>query len=555
MNLRPSSLQACGRVRPRAGWTVVLAGVLFVLVFAAAPRFSGRIKGDCSASATDDWTIERLPADVQLVIRIRDADRQRQSPPGQALARAIAESRLFAETNAAWNNLARDLFLEPEEAFRRLAGRRIVLAIAGENAAGDRDWAILSDVDPAIERSLRGALNIAPRAAIAGQPILSLEDGRFELAICAGGNRKGKPETRTLVLAPTGRGNLLERIVMSLAGMDAGPLLRDTRAMKDSHALLDGDVFVLAVRQDRPLDYLGLSASLVANGWEARLLASPEMILGPKAHELAQAQQLAPWSAAAIGELAPQAVAVAMFEGMPGMETWGPMLPAEAAERLDGLLGQRALLGIFVAAGKPHTGKPADPPSVGLVLAFETPDTAALAAPADAVLGRFVGALQTGARATDQDRPDFQGFQPDAPRVVPLSGSAAALWRPILGATPILTWVFGPSAPQPEAKPQPGWWVIALASSEPDPVRPAPTWAATVCGQLVAPEPPADRRPRVTAGAVKVSALVGWLEAIHADPAGTFAPLRFINAVTWDAWLTPTGSIEGVVRLRTAAEP
>jgi hypothetical protein len=321
--------------------------------------------------------------------------------------------------------------------------------------------------------------------------------------------------------------------------------------LKEAGPLLDGDVFVIAMRSaPTGPEQIMLSATLVNDGWNAGLRASPVLLPGDNPPD----GPYPLWSAQAVDELAPEAVALVMSDGLLGLDRWAPlfMVPTlpEAAERLHGLLGRRTFLGLFRA---PHDDDQA--PGIALALGLEAPDTAALAGPGDAVIARLIGAVEAGANARDADRPDFEGYLPNVPRAVRLTGPVSALWRPLLGPRPILTWLYqsGPEDQRPvdAAGPRPGWWFMALAPS--DQRRPAPGWASGVCERLT--RPGADQRPRVSVGAVRVAELVRWLADIHADPKASLAPLRGIDEVRWDTWIAPDGRVEGAVRITTTPAP
>jgi hypothetical protein len=534
------------RAWPRAWWAVACLG-LWSAVGAA-------LAGTGAAGPDPLAIIERLPADVQVVLRINKADRQRQSAPGRALARAAREASLFADTGRAWANLAARLGWEPDDAFARLAGRRIILAIAEPAPDGRRSWAVLSDVDDRAERALLKGLAAAPRLSIAGHPVRSIEDGRFELAVFhhpeAGGGRAG--ESCTLILAPASSGEFLDRIVRSMAGEPIGPVLADSPVLEVAAPLLSGDVFFMARGGEAQAGaYLAVSATLVKDGWDAKILASPGMLLSDQGAD--QGGEIEKWSAGAIDQLAEHAIGIVISSGMAGLDRWLPMLTLptlpEAADRLRGLVGGRVMLGMFRlpdAQGRPS-------PNVALSCAFDSPDTDLLAGPADAVLARLIGAVEAGAGAGDDDRPDFDGFLPEVPRVVPLTGPVASLWKPLVGTNPQLAWVYRAEKRPPGGGSRPGWWMIGLVPADQEIGGSA--WISTSASALAADEGGDDQRARITTGFVRLADLAKWMSQVRADPKGAMAPLTFIETARWDAWLAPTGLVEGTLRLRTVPPP
>jgi hypothetical protein len=486
--------------------------------------------------------VERLPADIGVVVCLKNADVQRRSAPGQAVLRSLSGAKFFAETGGAWVKLAGSLGWEPEEAFVRLAGRQLVFVLAGAEGDARRPWAVLSDVDDQAERRLLTRLRPAPRKTIAGHPVLSLEDGRFELAVFGAPRDADRAGSFTIVLAPTGRGDLLDRIVSALAGRGHGAALGDVPALRDALGAQASDLFVMVSRgEGEGREEIVLAATLAPGGWKAHLSASPGLFFRGGPPE----EGISPWSAGAVEDLGADAVALVMSDSRLDLGLWTPLflvptLP-EATERLRGLVGQRIFAGLFRA-------RDPDGPTPGVAVAFgaDAPDIAALAAPADAVIGRLVGALEAGVGASDRDRPDFAGFLPWVPRVVPLRGSAAGIWRPLLGPRPLLAWAY--ASAQQEGR-GPGWWLTALAPSD---ERHAPAaWTLGTCRALAAADAPDDLRARVSAGMVRVNELVRWLGDIHADPTGALTPFRCLDAVRWDTWLAPGGRVEGTVRVNT----
>ncbi len=537
-----------GRWGPRAGWAVALAVVLPCLAAARSVAQSAPIA--VAAKSSSDAAIGRLPADLELVVCVRDADRQRQSPPGRAIVQSIAGAKLFSETSAAWVKFGVLLGWGPEEAFSRLAGRRLVLAI-GPVVDGARSWALLSDVYGDAERRLRSRLRPSPRQTIAGQPVLSLEDGRFELAIfCPPINSAARAATPcTIILAPTGRGDLLDRIVRGLAGEPPGSTLADSAAMKDVRSLMGADIFVLAQRlDDGGAEFAATGATLDGDGWTARLRASHGWFAGSVMRD----EPTLPWSAAAADELAPGAIALLLSDGLPGLERWVPLLAIptlpEAAERLRGLLGRRTFLGLFRSPNPD-----CEPATVALAVGFESPDIGALAAPGDAVVGRLVAAIEAGADARERDRPDFLGFLPSSPRVVPLTGQASVIWRPLLGLRPALAWVYRPTPSGSGGGPLPGWWFATLAPS--DEGGRLSGWVSRACETLARPRAANDLRPRVSVGSVRVADLVRWIAEVHADPTESLLPLRCIENIRWDAWVVPGGRVDGEARISVPPVP
>ncbi len=192
----------------------------------AAPRPPADCPVACAAAIAD------IPDDVDLVVVVENGADLRVSPIGDAAARFLADSGIIVDLTKAWKALGDQMGWSTQETFDRLLGRRVVLLSKSLGQGGDRRWAILSDVSAETERVLKEKLEAAPRAISQGHKILTVENGAYELTshhhTTARTTTAGTKAVRasrpiadnarvTLVLGPTGRGELFDEMLTRLS--------------------------------------------------------------------------------------------------------------------------------------------------------------------------------------------------------------------------------------------------------------------------------------------------------------------------------------------------
>ena len=209
-----------------------------VAAFHGGARIQAAGRPDGEAGAPSLGAVEaaaELPDDLDLVLVIDHASALRETPIGQSVRTFLMEAGGLDDMTKAWKGLAQEIGWSEDVAFDRLLGRRVVLAsrTTGEGESASRVWAVLSDVSVETEQRLKEKLKAAPRAIDAGHQILSVENGMYELAshrrvknASDGGSTGKTPETVTLVLGPTGRGELFDQVVRVLAHGAERPLGR-----------------------------------------------------------------------------------------------------------------------------------------------------------------------------------------------------------------------------------------------------------------------------------------------------------------------------------------
>lgn len=510
--------------------------------------------------------LHALPADVDAVVVVADAARQRTGGAGAALAELIGESKLFDDTVRAWRNLAAVLDWPADRAFDELLGRRVTVVIDGLADGEPFRWALLSEVTPAAEARLRERLKPAPRGIVAGLPVLAVEDGRYELAIS---RRKG---TSLILLAQAGEASLFDRLVPVLSGRASGPLLGQSEAMKTAAELCAGDVFVLyrppLERAGEAPGFAAVSATLNGDGWTARLISTPGVIWASSGADFSA---LEPWSDAAFEALSRDAMIATM--GVLGQATpsWRTVLdgqlwtaplgfadPGEMAK----LLGQRGMFVVRATPAPPDARqRKQERPSerLSVVLGLETTDAAAMAVAGDRIIASVIPLLEAGCIGGEPGAPgpQYDGAMPEAVRIVTLEGEFAEAMGSAFGPTPVLSWGYcfaGGAAPPPllmklgaeptkASAPCPGWWVMALSPAD------AP---AALLGCQALEQAPADRdaAPRVSRGVIRPGMIERWMAEVDPTFLGPLRPFRWIDSVDWDARVRPDGTIAAEIEVR-----
>ncbi|MDP1661730.1 MAG: hypothetical protein Q8L55_07425 [Phycisphaerales bacterium] len=184
-------------------------------------------------------------------------------------------SGIGGDTLKSWSMLSRRLGYEPGEAFSALTSGGLALVVAeakvsvaaGVGAGGvggvkdvrasvDASWAVLAVVKRDVAARVRERLKAVPHEVIAGQPVLSVEDGRFALVCRALSDAQGSDEV--LALTPTEDRAFLESIVASVEAARLGAALPARSGGGRELTLSSTRAF--AVGQLRAADVLVLSA-------------------------------------------------------------------------------------------------------------------------------------------------------------------------------------------------------------------------------------------------------------------------------------------------------
>jgi len=499
-------------MRPRvAGVVLALLGVLH-----SAP------------ARADVYTAAQLvPDSVTFLMVVDDAAGLRASelgPSAEALAQALSD---FVETSEAWGRLAGQLDLSNEAAFDALLGRRAMLA-SRTRADGASEWAVISRISRATEDRLRLRLRPAPRAVVAGLPVLSVENGRFEMVVS-----RADPES-TLVIAPSSNTALFDEIVGSLARGGPERPLGSTGPLRQIRVLGGEPAAMIFARPeaDAP-SWIAATATSDKASIQLRFMARfPDAAPGP--------DSIKPWSITSLDEIAKDAFAMVVdWDALPQA-----LRPAD-------ILGDSGVVRELVGLGKagpqndPHGASPKGRSLVALlpsqdgvldvVVALQSADVHALAPIGDRRIADALAGFGVVDQTRQQARQDFGGAFPEAVRSIDQAGALGPL--AVLGFDRGLTlaWTYRAGG-IPDGGDAAGWWTIGLG---------APS-VHRVSAVLARPDNPADRIPWLSRGILRPSALLAsFVERQLPLPESVARVFSRIERVEWKAVLAPDGLIVG----------
>lgn len=471
-----------------------------------------------------------LPAQAEVALVLDGASRIRTSLAGESIRGALADSGLLEESDRAWEGLARVLGLRRDDAFDALLGRRVILVMTGIRPGIASQWAVVSQVSPEIERRLRAGLGAAPRQVVGGQPILSVENGRYELASAvfkdAGASpllKEGGPAepVALMLLAPAGHNALFDAMLPLIQGRAAGEPFGATLQPASAHGAADGLVIARLLSADGRSDrYAAVALHAGADTWKADTIAWPANLWLPGIG----AGPVAGLSRPVFDALSRDAlVSVVGTLGTDGPPRELITLAGTAAhlawpDGLDALPAGSAIL--TVHSGEGDSG---DPFGLAVSVAVQVRDVEASAKTCDRAVARSLSAAGRDGAA------DFGGFLPGAIRTAEVGVGP--------GRTSTIAWTFQPDAqPRIPDAPRSGWWVMALG-----PTGKAPSCSISIVRRtttaLTAPDGKADPRRRISLGIVRPARAVEFVLRGADIPSGPFALVRAIDSAEWDAWI------------------
>lgn len=502
--------------------------ILACVLLSGSPAGFARA-GDAASAASI------IPAEVDLFVAVDDAAKWRRGPGGALLEKAAVGLAEAGDLANAWAALSAALDMPGEQAFDELLGRRVVFARRNAPDAGQPSpWIMVSLVSAETEARLREMLKPAPRRVEKGLVILSLEDGRFRLAVASG------KAASTVMLAPADAPALFDEMLATL-GRSAERSLAGSKLGDDLRTIQRGAAaLLLAKRRDKEgrLAIVGVGAKPAPNSIELALLLRSTVVAE-------QIEAASTGTRAAYNALAHDAIFAAVEWNIPdlpatlGLETPGFSLPA-FFKNFDG----RAWIG----PGRAYRLAATETGGFELAAAIETTDTAPLAVSGD----RMIASMLQGLWPENPDSPidpavlDFGGAFPDAVRSLNLAGSAIGAPMAAWLGTQTLAWVYAArdDAPPPPA-PAPGWWIIGIGDAAVDRLRTA----------LLAPLP-VDEPPEawLSVGIVRPALLAEALHKIDAalppPIADILADARAIESAEWTLKKGDRASIRGEATVR-----
>ncbi len=211
-----------------------------------------------------------LPSGVSALLVVRDAERLRGTDASRVMLDLVSRFADVSALTESWASFAHAVGLEPEPALDRLLGRHVAFVL-GEPAEADAPprWTVASELTEAAVQRLKERLAPAPRGFEAGQAVLWVEKGAFELLV-------PPVDEHGLVhvsLSPSGRA----------APIDATRPFLEPIAARAALAPYDVLAVIRGMTPESRQDAIAIAAKQTRVGWTAKLRATPGMFGLPDA--------------------------------------------------------------------------------------------------------------------------------------------------------------------------------------------------------------------------------------------------------------------------------
>jgi hypothetical protein len=537
-----------------------LLAALTALVLAATDARAQQRAG-WAAQETIAEAAAAMPANSDLVLVVENGRELRQTALGGALRDMFGIGGAMEGAGGPWRGLAQQLGYEDLDAFDRLLGHRVVLVARGIANPDTARWALVSRVSADTSRRVRERLEISPRVIGKGQQIFALEQGRYELTLFTPSTRRiSRADDRSvaLILAPTGRTELFDEVLVALAGAETSTLSGQD-VIARAAAMGNTEILLLARLGDRPEenrarpthvkwgDFMAVSArriELAGTGWEARVAVRERSRRG--AHRASAESTDGAFEAMRSDSLL-TVVQRAPLESILG----APLLIDDPLNHLPWPARAREL---FTGAQAIRV-RSDDQGGLAFTLAMQTTDATELARALDDHIAGFLSLIeqQSGeagatAHAPPAIVPQFGGMVPRAMRIMSID---LAPGNPLAGVSEkglTAAWQF---ATNPGGLA--GWWTLSLAGEGAAEGRAANATRETTAA-LIAGENAGQRRKWVWLVAARPRELDALLPPALPDYRGVRSAMQRLDDVVCRLSTTPEGDIEGEFVLRLAAE-
>ncbi len=534
---------------------VVAIGALASTVMGQAPG-AGKAAdpGALCPPCLHDQVLQGLPASVEAIAAINNGAKQRSSPAGRALIKAVQWSGAWAETIRSWEQLSKTLDWAPDKAFDEVLGRRTSLVVRGLGSPEGPDWVVLTAVSEATQRRLRERLKTVPRGAVCGMSVMSIEDGSFQLLVapCPEAGSRGE-EGSVVLLAPRRSEALMDEIAPSLR----------IRSLAMPVATSQACDVVIAVRPAGSTERtLSVTATFTGTGWDAAVACEPGLVLGNGK----QVGSVTPWRDSLFKELETGSLLAVMSVVGADQMVFLPEQVASWKRLLAGLTKDAAddrgalRTGLFVrAVGPAPVAAPdraaalrvstdavghAEGPRgrLAVCLLSESREPRATLVKGDLAMARVARTIMTGEAEPGPEATQIRFEVPSSgPRSLVLGeeltvhGSLEAGLVRAFGEQARLSW------DMVDRRDGTAWWVASLSPGDAPQVREARALMAHEAG---------ESRRRLSVGSVRPAALERWVLAVEPEAAGAFEGARFVESIRWDAWLRDDGRVGATVNIR-----
>lgn len=509
-----------------------------------------------------DEILKGLPLNIEAVVAVNGGARQRTSAAGRAFTGMLENSSALAETVQAWQLLAKTLSWTPERTFDEVLGRRVSLVMRGleVDAAGGPDWALMSEVSTETQRHLRERLKAAPRGAIAGMPVLSIEDGSFEFVVSPERAQSGG-RGAIILLAPRRSENMLDELAPAL---DVIPAAQGNAGRKACDVVV---AWNRAASGQRSAQTLTISASAIETGWDASIVCSPSLVLN---HGAAKPRR---WTDSAFKSLETGSLLAVMSSGGSGVavepvafippairswvdELWGVVGSGESGLRIAAFVRASGPMPARPAAAVGGTEKLAPRSDAGafqgrlaVTVAAETADPRAALVKGDRAIAQFAQVLMSGRPQAGELVPGVQLEVADRGARCLKIGEALVVHPDIepsltraFGQNPVLVWNTVTSSRARASGEGAGWWVASLSGA----------FAGDREARALSGPESGPGKSRLCVGIVRPAAIDRWVAALEPEIVGPIPGAAFIDSLRWDFWVRDDGQVEGAVNLRMA---
>jgi len=445
------------------------------------------------------------PADADAVLILRDAASARRTALGRAGAHALRGLLAGApQTSRAWSAFARTLGYDEDEAFDALLGKRFIVVARGiwSPQAAD-EWAVISEVDPLVERRIRERIASPPRELLFGMPVFALEQGRYSLL-----SDKSRGKSR-IIIAPTASMALVRDLAKGIRRPGGGDALAHTPPARRLRELGEADAMGWVRFPDEVGGWWGGVARFEKASASAHLVTALRAPMAPP-----DAWSLNRWRAASRGAAL---LVVERLVTEDDAQTLG------LSGVLDKALG--ALLPLLERGEATHLAMLAIPREGGgveVASAVRAERPRAIAAETDAFLARTATGLGHLASAPSPGH-DFGGMLPESARIVRI-GDAGGKPAPLLGAAPVtLRWRLHLD----EEKGAAGWWIAGVGDG---------AYGAMDEATRPIPAGPEDR-PWLSYGVARPRLLLERFEATGPPAPPPLRGFERFTEIRWSSWM------------------
>ncbi|HYE02629.1 MAG TPA: hypothetical protein VD963_05275 [Phycisphaerales bacterium] len=511
-----------------------------------------------------DSAVGALPRRAEVVIVVEGAAELRRAAEGSGVPPLVGALLAPVKAGPTWTRFAESLGWTPGQAFDQLLGRRVILVADGLSAGERPRWSLISEVSAPTNKHLAGRLKAAPRGIVAGHPVLSVEEGRFELTALNPAQVAAAPGAPVrLLLGPAGGHELFDEVIAA-ANAVPGTTLAGTPAFRAVGRLGPGRILALVRIEgasepvepelaDAPprapwSDFLLLSLSHAPGQlerWDARLLLRDRALRDDLlATPLSRAAPLAVLERGALA---------AIVEHRVGSEgDSGPLAQVLA------LLGVGPDVRAALGDGQALVITASERGGLGVGLALEAVDVDRLAPAADTYMTGAARALDLVRGAPAPPVPDFGGLWPGARRLVRLGPGAPGPAVPGLAA-PFPAYELGWAMARPTPGQPRGWWLIGVGPADDDQAGAAVLLDRLAAALLAEPEPvPGAGDPPqrwFSLGRLRPAELAGRVPALVPDVAGWRKAAGGVRALGWRIGVTDAGDLRGTIQVQLEPAP